>query len=96
VHDIHGIDFFQTTTLRLADEEVDNHGAGQIRRSEDVAISVVYRCCDEGGEEAGAQQMLVFEKECFLGKKCICERTYEIRKLKDQFPAVARPIAVAR
>jgi hypothetical protein len=54
--DVHGVDFLEAAALALAQEEVDDDGAGETATCEDVAVAVVDAGGDEGGEE-GEQEV---------------------------------------
>ena len=51
MHDVHGVDFFETTSAGLAEEEVDDDGAEEVASGEDVAVAVVDGSGDEWSEE---------------------------------------------
>ena len=54
--DVHGVDLLQAAALALAQEEVDDDGAGETAPREDVAVAVVDARGDEGREE-GEQEV---------------------------------------
>lgn len=51
VQDVHGVDFLEGAALVLAQEEVNDEGAGEVAGGEDVAVAVVDVVCDKGSEE---------------------------------------------
>ena len=51
VENVHCVDFLEGAALVLAEEKVDDEGAGEVAGCEDVAVAVVDVACDEGGEE---------------------------------------------
>lgn len=57
VHDVHGVNFFETAAASFAEEEVDDDGAEEVAGGEDVAVAVVDGAGDEGGEE-GDEEVL--------------------------------------
>lgn len=57
VHDVHGVDLLEGAAARLAQEEVDDDGAEEVARREDVAVAVVDGARDEWGKE-GDEEVL--------------------------------------
>lgn len=51
MHDVHGVDFFETASAGLAEEEVHDNGAEEVASSEYVAVSVIDGSGDERSEE---------------------------------------------
>lgn len=51
MHDVHGVDFFETASPGLAQEEVHDNGAEEVAGGENIAVAVVDSSSDEWSEE---------------------------------------------
>lgn len=59
VHDVHGVNLFETAASSLAEEEVHDNGAEEVAGGEDVAVAIVDGSGDERCEE-GDEEVLFF------------------------------------